>query len=30
MITESEKKALQLAKRVFEHFTHDAMPFSGK
>ena len=25
MITESEKKALQLAKKVFEHFTHDAL-----
>ncbi len=28
MITESEKKALQLAKRVFEHFTHDALPIA--
>ena len=28
MITESEKKALQLAKRVFEHFTHNAMPIA--
>ena len=26
MITESEKKVLQLAKKVFEHFTHDALP----
>ena len=25
MITESEKRALQLAKKVFEHFTHDAL-----
>ena len=25
MITESEKNALQLAKRVFEHFTHDSL-----
>jgi hypothetical protein len=25
MITETEKKALQLAKKVFEHFTHDAL-----
>jgi hypothetical protein len=28
MITENEKKALQLAKKVFEHFTHDAMPLA--
>ena len=28
MITESEKNALQLAKRVFEHFTHDALPIA--
>ncbi len=28
MITESEKKALQLAKRVFEHFTQDALPIA--
>jgi hypothetical protein len=28
MITESEKKALQLAKKVFEHFTHDALPIA--
>ena len=25
MITETEKNALQLAKRVFEHFTHDSL-----
>jgi len=25
MITETENNALQLAKRVFEHFTHDAL-----
>ncbi len=28
MITETEKKALQLAKKVFEHFTHDALPIA--
>ena len=28
MITESEKKALHLAKKVFEHFTHDALPIA--
>ena len=28
MITEREKKALQLAKKVFEHFTHDALPIA--
>jgi len=28
MITDSEKKALQLAKKVFEHFTHDALPIA--
>jgi hypothetical protein len=28
MITESEKNALQLAKRVFEHFTHDSLPIA--
>ena len=28
MITESEQKALQLAKKVFEHFTHDALPIA--
>jgi hypothetical protein len=28
MITENEKKALQLAKKVFEHFTHDALPIA--
>ena len=28
MITENEKRALQLAKRVFEHFTHDALPIA--
>jgi len=25
MITETENNALQLAKRVFEHFTHDSL-----
>jgi hypothetical protein len=25
MITENEQKVLQLAKKVFEHFTHDAL-----
>ena len=28
MITETEKRALQLAKRVFEHFTHDSLPIA--
>ena len=28
MITENETKALQLAKKVFEHFTHDALPIA--
>ena len=28
MITETEQKALQLAKKVFEHFTHDALPIA--
>jgi hypothetical protein len=28
MITENEQKALQLAKKVFEHFTHDALPIA--
>ena len=28
MITETETKALQLAKKVFEHFTHDALPIA--
>ena len=28
MITETEKKALQLAKKVFEHFTHDPLPIA--
>ena len=28
MITENEKKALQMAKKVFEHFTHDALPIA--
>ena len=28
MITESEQKALQLAKKVFEHFTRDALPIA--
>ena len=28
MITEGETKALQLAKKVFEHFTHDALPIA--
>lgn len=28
MITESEQRALQLAKKVFEHFTHDALPIA--
>jgi hypothetical protein len=28
MMTESEQKALQLAKRVFEHFTQDALPIA--
>jgi len=28
MTTETEKNALQLAKRVFEHFTHDALPIA--
>jgi|GEM_PF-5110987 restriction system protein len=28
MITETEQKALQLAKKVFEHFTHDSLPFA--
>ena len=30
MITASEHKVLQLAKKVFEHFTHDALPFARK
>ena len=28
MITERENRALQLAKKVFEHFTHDALPIA--
>ena len=28
MITETEQNALQLAKKVFEHFTHDALPIA--
>ena len=28
MITENEKKALLLAKKVFEHFTQDALPIA--
>ena len=28
MITESEQKAIKLAKKVFEHFTHDALPIA--
>jgi hypothetical protein len=28
MITENEQRALQLAKKVFEHFTHDALPIA--
>ena len=28
MITNREKNALQLAKRVFEHFTHDSLPLA--
>ena len=28
MITENEQKALQLAKKVFVHFTHDALPIA--
>ena len=28
MLTETEKQALQLAKKVFEHFTHDALPIA--
>jgi hypothetical protein len=28
MTTEREKKALKLAKKVFEHFTHDALPIA--
>lgn len=28
MLTENESKALQLAKRVFDHFTKDALPFA--
>ncbi len=28
MITDGEKRALQLAKKVFEHFTHDALPIA--
>ena len=28
MLTETEKRALQLAKKVFEHFTHDALPIA--
>lgn len=28
MITETEKRALALAKKVFEHFTHDALPIA--
>jgi hypothetical protein len=27
-MTENENKALQLAKKVFEHFTKDALPFA--
>jgi hypothetical protein len=28
MIKEAENNALQLAKRVFEHFTNDALPIA--
>jgi hypothetical protein len=28
MITDNDNKALQLAKKVFEHFTHDALPIA--
>jgi hypothetical protein len=28
MTTEREKTAIQLAKKVFEHFTHDALPIA--
>ena len=28
MKTENEQKALQLAKRVFDHFTRDALPLA--
>ena len=28
MCTENEKNVLQLAKKVFEHFTHDALPIA--
>ena len=28
MITETEKRALQLAKKVFEHFTQDSLPIA--
>ena len=28
MITENEQKALHLAKKVFEHFTRDALPIA--
>ncbi len=28
MITDTERRALQLAKKVFEHFTHDALPIA--
>jgi hypothetical protein len=28
MISETERNALDLAKRVFEHFTHDALPIA--
>ena len=30
MITETETKALQLAKKVFEHFTHDKKVDGGR
>jgi hypothetical protein len=28
MITEREKKALQLAKKIFEHFPNDTLPMA--
>ena len=28
MCTENERNVLQLAKKVFEHFTHDALPIA--
>jgi len=30
MITEREQKTLQLAKKIFEHFTQDALPIAWK